>query len=294
MSFTEKYNKITELVRDDIKKIDERISDHIKLSPDIDDLLKTFLTKNAKRIRPVLAILYLRANSIPLTEAHYDFLTAIEIIHNASLIHDDVVDESDTRRGLETLNSKFNNKIAILTGDYLLSKALVYLNKINSPETISICADTLSDMCQGEVEQYFNKFKITSIENYLNKTEKKTAKLFQTATEGAILLSQNSDRKLAKEFGYNFGMAFQIRDDLINIKNNDKLKPSQNDIESGIFNAPVIFAGQTTDLTDGFAKTETLLNNYIEKARETISNFKESTYKQALYELLGILNNGKI
>ena len=97
-----------------------------------------------------------------------------------------------------------------------------------------------------------------------------------------------------KEFGYNFGMAFQIRDDLINIKNIDKLKPSQNDIESGIFNAPVIFAGQTTDLTDGFAKTETLLNNYIEKARETISNLKESTYKQALYELLGILNNGKI
>jgi len=293
MSFKEKYYEIFNLVKEDISQIETRISDKINLSSEIDNLLKNFLTGNAKRIRPLLAILYLRANNITPQNLHYDFLTAIEIIHNASLIHDDVVDESDTRRGLETFNSKFNNKIAILTGDYLLSNALLFLNKINSPETISICANTLAGMCQGEVEQYFDRFKITTIENYLKKTEKKTAKLFQTALEGSIILSGKSYIKPAAEFGYNFGMAFQIRDDILNLTTTDILKPVQNDIESGIYNAPVIFAGQTEDLREGFAKTETLLNNYIINAENSIKNLEENIYKQSLKKLLGIFNNGK-
>lgn len=294
MSFTEKYKQISNLIKNDIENIEKRIKESIKLSDSIDEILTNFLTHKAKRIRPILACLYLRSNNLEITNAHYDFLTAIEIIHNASLIHDDVVDDSELRRGSETLNKKFNNKVAILTGDYLLSNALAFLNKINSAETIAMCADTLSGMCQGEVEQYFNKFKITTIEDYLNKTEKKTAKLFQTAINGSLILSGISTKNSNQDFGYNFGMAFQICDDLLNLKNYDKLKPTQNDIESGIYNAPVIFSGQTEDLTIGFAKTESLLNNYINNAETAIKNVQESDYKKALLELLGTLNNGKI
>ena len=288
MGFSEEYNEILNPVKEDLNEIEKRITKSIQLSCDINDLLTGFLTQKAKRIRPVLAFLYLKANNIKPTDAHYDFLTAIEIIHNASLIHDDVIDESDTRRDTETLNSKFNNKIAILTGDYLLSNALKFLNNINSPETISICANTLSGMCQGEVEQYFNRFKITTIENYLKKTEQKTAKLFQTAVEGAVMLSQNQERKNAANLGYNFGMAFQIRDDILNLSGTDKSKPSQNDIKNGIYNAPVIFSGQTEHLSDGFAKTETLLNNYIINAENSIKNLEENIYKQSIKKLLGI------
>lgn len=289
MGFNEEYNEILNPILTDIQEIENRIKKSIKLSCDIDDLLTNFLTQKAKRIRPVLAFLYLRANNIKPTTTHYDYLTAIEIIHNASLIHDDVIDESCTRRNSETINSKFNNKIAILTGDYLLSNALKFLNNINSPETISICADTLSGMCQGEVEQYFNRFKITTIENYLKKTEQKTAKLFQTAIEGSVILSQNQERKNAANFGYNFGMAFQIRDDLLNLSGTDKSKPSQNDINNGVYNAPVIFSGRTDNLSAGLAKTESLLNNYIINAENSIKHLEENIYTNSIKKLLGIL-----
>lgn len=289
MGFFEEYNKILNPIQEDLNEIENRITQSIKLSCALDDLLRDFLTQKAKRIRPVLSLLYLRANNIKPTDAHYDFLTAIEIIHNASLVHDDVIDESNTRRESETLNSKFNNKIAILTGDYLLTNALNFLNNLNSPEIISLCSNTLSEMCQGEVEQYFNRFKITSIENYLKKTEQKTAKLFQTAVEGAIILSKNLERKNAANLGYNFGMAFQIRDDLLNISGIDKTKPFQNDIAHGIYNAPIIFAEQTEDLSTGFAKTETLLNNYVINAENTIKHLEENIYKQSIKKLLGIL-----
>ncbi len=289
MGFSEEYKKILNPIQKDLNEIENRITQSIKLSCAIDDLLRNFLTQRAKRVRPVLSLLYLRANNINPTDAHYDFLTAIEIIHNASLIHDDVIDESDTRRDSETLNSKFNNKIAILTGDYLLTNALNFLNKLNSPEIISTCSNTLSEMCQGEVEQYFNRFKITSIENYLKKTEQKTAKLFQTAVEGAVILCKDCGRKNAANLGYNFGMAFQIRDDLLNISGTDKTKPFQNDITHGIYNAPIIFAGQTENLSTGFAKTETLLNNYIINAENSIKYLEENIYKQSLKKLLRTL-----
>ena len=132
------------------------------------------------------------------------------------------------------------------------------------------------------------------METYLKKTEKKTAKLFQTAIEGVIILSQKKDKKLAKEFGYNFGMAFQIRDDILNLKNIDDLKPSQNDIQNGIYTAPVIFSGQIDNLEIGFAKSQTLLSNYINTVTNAINNLPESIYKTAIIELLEILNDGKI
>jgi len=294
MSFSEKYNQILDIVKNDIVEIEDRIFNSIKLSTEIDELLKVFLSTNAKRIRPLLAFLYLRANNIEPTERHYDFLTAIEIIHNASLIHDDVVDESDTRRGVKSINSRFNNKVAILVGDYLLSNSLSFLNRINSPETIAICTKTLAGMCEGEVEQYFEKFQIPTLDIYLKKTEKKTAKLFETAVEGAMILSEVNELNLAKEFGYNFGMAFQIRDDIMNFRNSDELKPSQSDVKNGIYTAPVIFSGQIENVEAGFAKSQTLLSNYIDTAKKLLIGLQESSYKTGMLELLEILNDGKI
>ena len=291
MSFNKKYNKISELVKNDLMKHEDELLSSINLAAEIDETLKTFITNKPKRIRPLVSFLYLRTSNIEPDKRQYAFQTAIEIIHNASLIHDDVVDESDIRRGSKTLNKIFNNKTAILTGDYLLSIALEKLNSLNSPETISMCANTLANMCIGEVNQYFSKFKIPTLEQYLKKTEQKTAKLFQTAVCGAMQLSGKTAITEAENFSHAFGMAFQIRDDILNLTALNSLKPSQNDISEGIYKAPVIFAGNTSNLDEGIEKTKALLNNYVVEAEKALSNLEDNKYKLALKELLGILNH---
>lgn len=291
MAFSEKYKKIYNLVAADIKRLEEELISEIYLSPFIDNVLKDFLTRKTKRIRPLLSFLYLKASKKEIDEKQYSFQTVIEIIHNASLIHDDVIDECDTRRGEKSLNTKFNNKTAILAGDYLLSNALNKLNKLNKPQIITMCADTLGNMCQGEVNQYFNKFKYTTIDEYILKTEQKTAKLFQTALNGSMLLANENNLDIVNEFARCFGIAFQIRDDILNILQNSDLKPSQNDIENGIYNAPVIFAQNTSELNSGIEKSKSLLNNYIVKAKKLLTNLEENQYKTAIIELLDILND---
>ena len=177
-----------------------------------------------------------------------------------------------------------------MTGDYLLSNALKKLNALNHPEIITMCAETLGNMCQGEVNQYFNKFKFTTIEEYIKKTEQKTAKLFQTALNGAMLIADSTELKQTDEFARNFGIAFQIRDDLLNILENSNLKPSHNDIENGIYNAPAIFSGDLSNIDKGIEKTKSLLNNYMVEADKHLNSIEDNQYTQAIRELLEILN----
>ena len=144
-------------------------------------------------------------------------------------------------------------------------------------------AQSLDEMCKGEVTQYFNKFEIPSIEDYLKKTEQKTAKLFETALCGAILLTNSNSNP--KEFAKNLGIAFQIRDDLINIKT------TKSDLHEGIYTAPVIYSRNINKPDDGIEKTKLLLNNYIEKAEQSLENIDNNKYKLTLVELLELLKN---
>ena len=169
-------------------------------------------------------------------------------------------------------------------------------------------SDTLEIMSKGEVSQHFGKFSIPTIEEYIQKSEQKTAKLFETALCGSLIIAtHNPPRPLwekenllneynefsklgegseGKEFAGNVGIAFQIRDDLINCKT------TQTDINDGIYTAPVIFAGGTDNLEYGIEKTQILLNNYIDKALNELENIEDNKYKTALQELLGLLKNG--
>lgn len=286
MSFKEQYNNILNIVNNDIERVNRDIISFINIDEPLKSKLINFLLSPSKRIRPLLIFLFLRANNIPVQEKHYTLACAIELVHNASLIHDDIIDECKTRRCEKTLNCEFDNKLAVIAGDYILSEALKKISTLDFPETIDMFAQTLKNMCEGETFQYFNKFKIPSLENYLKKTEQKTAKLFQTAVETAVMISDLTLRTQASEFGKNFGIAFQIRDDLINVKT------SRTDISDGIYNAPVIYSGSVDNLTDGVEKTLCLMNNYIDKAHITLENVENNKYKQALTELLELYRNG--
>lgn len=282
-----KYQAVSDTVKADIERVNSNLDIEMDLKPELKKELKKFIHSPSKRIRSLMTILYLRASKMYLLPSHYELLAAVELIHNASLIHDDVIDESKLRRNKKTLNDKFDNQLAVISGDYLLGAALKKLVKINSIEVLDIFADTLKDMCKGEVNQYFNRYKKTKLKNYIEKSTQKTASLFISTLKSAVILADEKNADLACEFALNFGLAFQIRDDLVNVMNKDSSK-NANDLEEGIYNAPMILSDK---LDVGIEKTKNLLNNYINCARKCIENFEESIYKKALYELLELIKN---
>ena len=252
MNFQEKYSKILNTVKNEIEDVCINLTSDINIQEPLNTKLSNILNAPSKHIR---------------------------LVHNASLIHDDVIDESNIRRNSKTINNEFDNKLAVISGDYILSIALNYIAKLNSIKIVEMFAETLSFMTKGEINQQFSKFQIPTIEDYI----KKTAKLFETAICGSLLLANSNENALV--FAKNFGIAFQIRDDIINIKT------SKTDIKDGIYTAPIIYAENTENYTNGIEKSQILLNNYIENAYQAIKHIEENKYKIAIIELLGLLKN---
>ena len=284
MNFQEEYNKIVKPVDNEISKVIDNLSNIIKLEEPLKSKVSTIINAPSKHIRSTVSFLFLKAIGKDIDERQINLQTAIELVHNASLIHDDIIDESSVRRKVQTINSSFGNKMGVISGDYILSVALNKICKLKSFEIIELFSTTLDEMCQGEVNQYFNKFQIPTLKDYIKKTEQKTAKLFETAMCSSAILSES--KISPKEFAKNFGIAFQIRDDLINIQT------TKTDINDGIYTAPIIFSGSIEQFENGIEKTKTLLNNYINRAIKSIDKIEENVYKVALLKLLELLENG--
>lgn len=282
-----KYQAVLDVVKADIERVNNNLILSFDLRPKLARELEKFLYAPSKRIRSLVTILYLRASKFYLLPSHYELLASVELIHNASLIHDDIIDGSEIRRNKTTLNKKFDNHLAVISGDYLLGAALKKLVKINSMPVIDIFADTMGKMCKGEISQYFDKFKKVSLEKYIEKSSEKTASLFNAALSSSIILSGEAYNEKAEEFAINFGTAFQIRDDLLNVLKKDKTK-SSTDIDEGVYNAPLILSN---DITVGVEKTKDLLNNYVNCARHCMQDLGESPYKAALFELLELISD---
>ena len=282
MTFTEKYSKILDIVKPDIDKIN--LVEEIYIQEPLKSKLSNILGAPSKHIRALVSFLYLRAINSDIDEKQIKYQTAIELVHNASLIHDDVIDKSFERRGVKTLNFEFDSKLAVIAGDYLLSIAMQKVLDLNIPELSKLFCKTLEEMTKGEISQYYNKNRSPTIEKYITKSEQKTAKLFETALAGAMIISCHSDALSSnKTFAKNFGIAFQIRDDLINCKT------TKSDIKEGIYTAPVIYSGGVNITDDAIEKTKSLLNNYLEQAQNVLKDIEDNKYRVALIELLGLL-----
>ena len=277
------YQEIFEVVKSDIKKIENRFLEILPKSCEIYSDLEKFLKSPSKRIRSVLALLYLRAIGVEVDENQLELFMIVELIHNASLIHDDVIDEEKIRRSQKNINSKFGNKMAIISGDYLLSVVMEKLTRLGKLELFEIFSKTIKEMCEGEILQYSNLYKIPTLEDYLKKTYQKTGSLFEACVLGCVMLLTSQEVENAKEFSKNFGIAFQIRDDIENI-----LKGG-NDIKEGVYNAPIIFSGSIDNPVAGIEKSKVLLNNYLDIAQKCLCGMDESEYKSALKKLLELL-----
>lgn len=281
MDFSTKYEEIKNILKDELCLVEQEMFKGLETYLD----LKDYITAPSKHIRPVVSFLYLKACGYEITEQQIKLQAAAELIHNASLIHDDVIDDSEIRRKKDSFNKKEGNHMAVIAGDFILSFALEKLLELKSTELIEIFTQTLNKMCKGEINQHSMKYKIPSLEEYIEKTYYKTGALFEASLKGALLLETQSN--IHCEFAKDFGIAFQIRDD---IKNIYKDSPDS-DIKNGIYTAPVIYSGDIQNPYAGIEKAKSLLNNYVSEAKNNLKFLPENIYKNALIELVELLNN---
>ncbi|WP_027634481.1 polyprenyl synthetase family protein [Clostridium hydrogeniformans] len=213
----------------------------------IENSIKELIYSGGKLLRPSFSIIASRFGNYD-KEKSRAVAAALEILHMATLVHDDIIDDADTRRGKETIQSKYGKNYAVYIGDYLFCVCFKLL-ATHSASLASIKMDTkaMEKICLGEINQMNSKFSLdTSSRKYLSRISGKTAELFALSFYSGASESGCSE-KLSKMFfniGHNIGMAFQIIDDILDYTSNDEElgKPAVSDIKQGIFNLPLIYA----------------------------------------------------
>ena len=272
------------------------------------------LQSGGKRIRPVFVLLSAKFG-------HYDIqvvkhvAATLELIHTASLVHDDVVDDADLRRGKATIKSKWDNRVAMYTGDYLFAQALEIMSVIDNPVAHKILANTMVELCIGEIEQIKDKFNFEqNLRVYLRRIKRKTALLIASSCQlGAISAGVDEEihRKLYK-FGYYVGMSYQITDDILDFTASEAElgKPAGSDLLQGNITLPVLFAMKDpalkrviTTVNEATKKDEMLdiiqsiktsgaikqakevSGKYLKKAFEELENLPENKARQILSQI---------
>ncbi|MFZ5979235.1 MAG: polyprenyl synthetase family protein [Candidatus Zixiibacteriota bacterium] len=234
-------------VKADLEIFDRKLADYLRGdTPLISSIARHLLKAKGKRIRPAFLFLSSRASD-NFTDRAIDASLAIELIHTATLLHDDVVDESDLRRGLKTVNAQWTNLISVLMGDYLFAKAFRIMVEVNSMDLINAVSRATSRVSVGELRQIEETGNYALSESeYLDIIADKTASLFNVSCEaGPILMKKDpAERKRFAEFGEKIGIAFQIVDDLLDFVGDPDVtgKELGNDVLTGKVTLPLIYA----------------------------------------------------
>ncbi len=263
------FEDIQKLVQDDITKTDQVLIDH--LSSDvalINQMSGYIIGAGGKRLRPLLLLLCARATNYQ-GEHHHLMAVVIELIHTATLLHDDIVDESNTRRGKDTANEVWGNAASVLVGDFLYSRAFEMMVKPDSMRIMTLLSKATNEIAQGEVMQLLNcQNSALTEKEYYKVIERKTAVLFQAATQiGAILSDTDEAQELAlKNYGLHLGNAFQIIDDVLDYESDFETmgKEVGDDLAEGKTTLPMIYAIENTA-----GEQRDLLINAIENADNT-------------------------
>lgn len=296
-----------EIIQQELNLLDIELSKSLQSSDNrLSVDMYNFVFRKAKKLRPKLILLFAKALKFEVKEEILKLACATELLHNSTLIHDDIIDNSFLRRGEETLHKKFNESISVLAGDYLLSLAMSLFVQCNNIKIFDEFSKSMQLMCKGEINQFFEQKQILSFEQYIDKSKNKTAELFRASLVSLCHLLNIKQIEEIENFAINFGIAFQIKDDLLNILNTDSSKPSLSDLYNGIYTAPVLFLNK--DLTISSLKekeiinklnsnkkyvieTQNLIEQYIEEAINNLSFVEENDYKK---QIIALCNNLKI
>lgn len=308
------WNKY-DYVSNELKAVVSLMESNIKCKDKkIENSIKELIHSGGKLLRPAFVIIsshfgsYNPKKVIPLA-------AAVEMLHMATLVHDDIIDDAKLRRGQETIQSKYGKDYAVYIGDFLFCVCFKILASSSTLENIKIDSNSMSKICLGEIDQFNSRFDNTlSVKNYLNRISGKTAELFSLSLYVGAAESGCTDA-LCKRFwhiGHNIGMAFQIIDDILDYTgSNDSIKKSAAvDIKQGIFTLPFIYAARKNksffipylekqifsdeDVMDlmllvnkynGVDSAKQLAHKYTEKAFKLINKLPENPYKIVLSEV---------
>ena len=238
-------------IEDDFKEFQQRFQRALTHS---DGLLSKALEhigqRAGKQMRPMLTLLSAR-NYGNVSDVTQNAAVALELLHTASLVHDDVVDESSERRGQASVNASYNNKVAVLVGDYILSTCLLHVSYSKNHRILQYLSELGRTLAAGEILQLQNiNNQDISEDSYFQVIQKKTAALFETCSGmGAMSAGATEDEvRSAKQFGQNLGIIFQIRDDIFDYFDSEQIgKPTGNDMAEGKLTLPVIYALNNSD-----------------------------------------------
>jgi geranylgeranyl pyrophosphate synthase len=234
IAITDKLYQVEELMR--------RQADNYH--PDLQSAMNHLLSSGGKRVRPTLTLLIGDMLGGP-NDRLVTLAAAIEMLHTATLVHDDLIDGSLLRRGMATLNSQWTPGATVLTGDFIFARAAKLASDTDSIPVMSIFSTTLGVIVNGEINQLFASRCVTSRSDYYSRIYAKTASLFETATTSAALICEVSSEITTsiRRFGHDIGMAFQIMDDILDFTADPAVlgKPVGSDLRSGLVTLPVIF-----------------------------------------------------
>ena len=246
--------RVAELVRPHLEQVDVRIvRQAAAFDPAIEGYVSYAIGGRGKRLRPLIALLAAGATG-QIKSQHVDLAVIVELIHIATLVHDDIMDEADRRRGQPTVNARWGNSLSVLLGDCLFAHALNLSASFDEPEISRAIARTASEVCSGEMIQTQRRFDLQlRVEDYLRIVEMKTGSLFAVAAELAATISgADKDRiDILRQFGMRIGTAYQIYDDCLDLAGTEAKtgKTLGTDLRKGKFTLPVLnFLKGATDL----------------------------------------------
>ncbi|WP_349407569.1 heptaprenyl diphosphate synthase component II [Pseudalkalibacillus sp. SCS-8] len=312
-----KLTTIYSHLRNDMSNIEKDLEKTIEAQHSIlQDASQQLLKAGGKRIRPVFVLLSAQFGKND-TERVKRAAVALELIHMASLVHDDVIDDASLRRGKSTIKAQWDNRVAMYTGDYIFARSLEYITHLNNLEAHHVLSEAIVDMCLGEIEQIRDQYNLDqNLRDYLRRIKRKTALLISVSCELGALAGE-ADPAIQfhlKRFGYYVGMAFQITDDILDFTGTEKQlgKPAGGDLQQGNITLPVFFARENTDfderLKEAFehkpvsrADVETLIQEikasgaierskaiadlYLKKALEALDQLPQNRARKSLRQI---------
>ena len=319
--------EITAPILDDIKIFQDEFENALKSEVRLINSISKYMIRNkGKNIRPILTILSARLCGEP-TLNSYKAAAMMELLHVATLIHDDVVDEATLRRGKPSVNRVWKNKLSVLMGDFILSKALINMIGLKDFEALEQISSTAEKLSAGEILQIEKSITRSMTEDvYFEMIGQKTASLIATSCElGAITTTKREDDRLATyTFGQNLGMAFQIKDDLFDLlgSESDTGKNGGGDVKQNMITLPLIFAKANMSRLDyrqlkkllktkkknrstlnkisgiveeagGIDYAKKKLDDFSELALEAIDSYPDSDFKKSLVDLVAF-NSSRI
>ncbi|MCK0472123.1 heptaprenyl diphosphate synthase component II [Halalkalibacter sp. APA_J-10(15)] len=310
----------------DIEMIENELEENVQAEHDVlTDASIQLLKAGGKRIRPVFVLLAARFGLYDI-ESLKHIAAPLELIHMGSLVHDDVIDDADLRRGKKTIKSQWDNRVAMYTGDFIFGKALETSTYFDNPKIHQILSNAMMEMCLGEIEQIRDQYNLNqNFRVYLRRIKRKTALLIAVSCQlGAIAANANTYiQNQLYQFGYYVGMSFQITDDILDFVGTEKQlgKPAGGDLLQGNVTLPALYAmyhhtdirrkidlffqdiegnaDQINDIlamikdTDAISYSIKISDQYLQKAFDTLETLPNQKEKRYLYEIASYIGKRK-